>query len=1740
MQKNKLLFFLILIIGNLHLTAQNNSTSNIDSLEIEWCNYSPAENNINGSIAKILPPGPLPLNAELLCGSIKLTFMDVVNATGMGFDDPVLGQTRRQCVCNTMNYIQSVINFPPSITPSSPIEILFNASLNNTSPTLAFASPVFPAAFFANVPGYYGGFVFDYITTGINPAPINQEHGMITVNFGKPYSYCSPVIGDCEYDFRGVILHEFTHLLGIGSLITENGTTNLLESAQAPNVFTEFDNHFLYFQTGLNFDKLVDINAYVANGGINPVLPANMFGSFAVSNRVWAENIPLANRTNQPIYSRFNYSGGTTLSHFDEDYFTRTNLSPAFSPNYVMNGTIKTATFKSQFTKQDLNMLATLGYSINTSVVANFGNTPPDIIGSVVQPNSSNFPEQPVPAGNSNLVISTTNCNPVTIDVGNNVISNGTVSHTLGINDIDGDPISVFDGQFFNLRGCGNGGNNNNQLTINSSNNVITYLPRANFVGRAQFAFHLYDGKDRGAFVVITIDVTADNCFNNGLEHVVNGNFEEGKLIRTISNPNSTLTSDGIDVTTHYNFNRFADGQQFLSPGWQDQGVRESFKQCLFGGTFTSFPSPGTFPTPNNNIGDRMTHFSSIENFHQGLAPEIDGCNSYILSFDVNFHPVVASSSAPLTISLRNSIGGTDLFTFNPTLTNITNTGVWQTITIPFSYLNPMPSNYVFINPNGANGVIIDNLSIIKDNPIVNLSVTPSSATICEGQSVTLTASGASTYTWSPATGLSSTTGTAVTASPTTTTTYTVTGTDVNGCTATFSVTITVDQNCGCSNCNPLPAPSGILSATPPPFQNYCINNNITVTGNVALFLSEFQIDPNVTITVDNNAVLTITGSHLYACDKMWQGIVVKPGGRVVVQSFVLGNFINRSSLIEDAFIAIDVQGDPLINNNPLTVTDATFNRNEISIQITDYSTIIGATTYPMSVINTVFTSRDIPFTPGSLIWPNTNAIKATTPVPVLQSPYINNATYSPSNVNAYLKLPFIAGTRKPLAGIRLIRVGNTQTPLTPIYHEIKIGAPGKPKFNVFDNLLIGIDAHSTNFTCVNNVFQNNPDNQKLAVAINAIAEKLTNNRLRVIPAAGKNFANRFYDVGRAINSIDYYENIATHCDVRSSWNTTAPFTSPPVFNGKHGFIIQTNRFKMVNFSNNSMYNIENGITFFGNFGPFQGGGPVINGQYSGQINIINNTIRPHLPGNTVTTQYVANAITVSNVVNSNIFFLPNSTINVNNNTLTEVYRGIGISTWTKKDVKTNNNTISLVEDAFTATNPTPLQYGIAHQANRAATNFGNSIAQNNVSGFGITGSVVSGNPKVRAIITALCANQVVRCNNVNNTFKGIEFNGDNFPTSFTNNSMTTHRYGFVLDNAGFIGVQGNTTNPTDNRWVGTWTAPNFKTATLANPTASTAIGSELWVRNTSGVFNPNGSGFTQFPVTTYGLDDYFNNGSPSSTLKYVTNNPNPIACLSVVCCLGNQLRLEQVVQELDPLRNNIAVTRYINKNKVYRMLRDDPTLQNGSTILQNFYATKQQSNSETMAAVEEDFMLPDVFAAQAKTYSMLADNSIEQNYLTFFESYIKHQTDTINASDSLTLRTLAMGCPFTDGEVVYQARALFNAIYMSNVIFEDGCSSENARMMGFAESSTNTASTDLQVIIYPNPTTGETTLLMEGEENEWFIAISDIQGRKIHEKTYTTNKINLKLEADNGVYFVHITNNSTNETITKKLIINN
>lgn len=113
------------------------------------------------------------------------------------------------------------------------------------------------------------------------------------------------------------------------------------------------------------------------------------------------------------------------------------------------------------------------------------------------------------------------------------------------------------------------------------------------------------------------------------------------------------------------------------------------------------------------------------------------------------------------------------------------------------------------------------------------VAVVASSTTYCNpGTPVTLTASGAVSYTWSPMTGLTFEGGqTAVaSASPTATTTYTVTGTDSNGCSSTTTVTVTVNPGVIVSLNSPL---SEVCSGAAVPFTltNSSLIGNPKVSG---------------------------------------------------------------------------------------------------------------------------------------------------------------------------------------------------------------------------------------------------------------------------------------------------------------------------------------------------------------------------------------------------------------------------------------------------------------------------------------------------------------------------------------------------------------------------------------------------------------------------------------------------------------------------------------------------------------------------------------------------------------------------------------------------------------------------------------------------------------------------------------------------------------------------------------------
>jgi gliding motility-associated-like protein len=132
------------------------------------------------------------------------------------------------------------------------------------------------------------------------------------------------------------------------------------------------------------------------------------------------------------------------------------------------------------------------------------------------------------------------------------------------------------------------------------------------------------------------------------------------------------------------------------------------------------------------------------------------------------------------------------------------------------------------------------------DNPTVVANATATS--ICAGDPVTLTGSGASTYTWDNGV----TDGSAF--NPTSTTNYTVTGTDANGCSGTDNITVTVN-----------PVPSFTVSSTDP---TTCGGNDgsIVLTGlqsgqsyQVTYADNGSNVGPSA-MTANGSGVITISG----------------------------------------------------------------------------------------------------------------------------------------------------------------------------------------------------------------------------------------------------------------------------------------------------------------------------------------------------------------------------------------------------------------------------------------------------------------------------------------------------------------------------------------------------------------------------------------------------------------------------------------------------------------------------------------------------------------------------------------------------------------------------------------------------------------------------------------------------------------------------------------------------------------
>jgi len=274
--------------------------------------------------------------------------------------------------------------------------------------------------------------------------------------------------------------------------------------------------------------------------------------------------------------------------------------------------------------------------------------------------------------------------------------------------------------------------------------------------------------------------------------------------------------------------------------------------------------------------------------------------------FTVNDPPAVC---APSTVSLTSAVSGTggNMVTYHSSLADA-NSGNNDLTVLSVSTSGNF---YVRVeDPSDPSCFSVEAINVtINPSPIVNAG---SDAAVCSGTGTTLTATGASTYTWSPSTGLSGTTGSTVTATPSASTTYTVIGT-ANGCSSTDQVTVIV---------NPIPSVNAGSDAA------VCSGDGTTLTASGA---SSYTWSPStglsgttgssVTATPSSTTTYTVTGTT-NGCSSIDQVTVTVNTNYVVngpdvtgcdsVQ--VHGNWYSNSQIVVDVLSAQSTGCDSTVN----------------------------------------------------------------------------------------------------------------------------------------------------------------------------------------------------------------------------------------------------------------------------------------------------------------------------------------------------------------------------------------------------------------------------------------------------------------------------------------------------------------------------------------------------------------------------------------------------------------------------------------------------------------------------------------------------------------------------------------------------------------------------------------------------------------------------------------------------------
>jgi hypothetical protein len=302
---------------------------------------------------------------------------------------------------------------------------------------------------------------------------------------------------------------------------------------------------------------------------------------------------------------------GQYMSHLLQRWFNdRAEYSPGYLVPYVMSPFAIRQYRSSEWTIPEIKMLIPLGYSLNPNFETSsdlfpfdpalgygtatnaqiISNSPPyrsdynvtaDMHTVYDELQSSAPAELAVQIETENPDFQITNLNTDQNPVQTVLVIN--LDNDLSLIDPDSDDISVYPESVFGIMGVGTGNNDHDRLILDPTRKIFTYSPEPGFHGRAQFGFHLFDGKEKGGLEIYTIEVNKDPNYtvSPGEELIINGNFEDGTEVRTweeLDKPYSTSHEFYI-LPTHLSGSLRPSGMPYFRGGYMVYHSHDTYVQ---------------------------------------------------------------------------------------------------------------------------------------------------------------------------------------------------------------------------------------------------------------------------------------------------------------------------------------------------------------------------------------------------------------------------------------------------------------------------------------------------------------------------------------------------------------------------------------------------------------------------------------------------------------------------------------------------------------------------------------------------------------------------------------------------------------------------------------------------------------------------------------------------------------------------------------------------------------------------------------------------------------------------------------------------------------------------------------------------------------------------------------------------------------------------------------------------------